>query len=82
MLLILPTFASSKETYKFERIWPTLQQPWYFNSPKGIAVDASGAVYVADALNNRIQKFSRDGHLITKWGNFGNGEREFWNNFA
>jgi len=27
----LPTFALSEETYVFERMWPTLQQSWYFN---------------------------------------------------
>ena len=28
-----------------------------FNRPIGIATDAQGAVYVADTMNNRIQKF-------------------------
>ena len=28
-----------------------------FQDPKGIAVDGSGRVYVADTFNNRIQKF-------------------------
>ena len=38
------------------------------DDPNGIAVDSSGNVYVADADNNRIQKFNSNGTFITKWG--------------
>ncbi|MCK6553499.1 TIGR03663 family protein [Candidatus Binatia bacterium] len=31
--------------------------PGEFNRPIGVAVDAQGAVYVSDTLNNRVQKF-------------------------
>ena len=30
LLIILPYNAASEEIYKFERMWPTLLQPWYF----------------------------------------------------
>ena len=41
-----------------------------FTLPEGIAVDAEGCLYVADTLNNRIQKFTTDGGLIAEtWGN-------------
>jgi DNA-binding beta-propeller fold protein YncE len=39
-----------------------------FNRPVDIAVDSSGDVYVADAQNHRIQKFTADGIFITGWG--------------
>ena len=29
-----------------------------FNGPQGVAVDGSGNVYVVDAYNHRIQKFT------------------------
>jgi len=64
-LHIIP--ASSEETYKFERMWPTLQQPWYFHNPHGIAIDRNSNIYVADTINSRIQKFSSDGQFITMW---------------
>src|SRR5439155_829360 len=48
-----------------------------FNNPYGIAVDASGDVFVADTLNNRIQKFTGAGTFLTKWGMSGSGDGEF-----
>jgi DNA-binding beta-propeller fold protein YncE len=40
--------------------------PGQFQSPVGIATDASGNVYVADQLT-RIQEFTSDGLFITSW---------------
>ena len=48
-----------------------------FNHPEGLAVDASG-VYVADARNNRIQKFDLSGKFVTEWGTRGVGDGEFF----
>jgi DNA-binding beta-propeller fold protein YncE len=40
-------------------------------------VDASGKVYVADARNQRIQKFSGDGQFIRQWGGQGDAPGQF-----
>jgi DNA-binding beta-propeller fold protein YncE len=40
----------------------------WFRLAKAVAVDATGDVYVADAFNRRIQKFSPDGRLLGAWG--------------
>ncbi|PYE61986.1 NHL repeat-containing protein, partial [Aneurinibacillus soli] len=48
-----------------------------FNSPKGIAVDSSGNVYVVDTNNNRIQKFDSSGTYVTQWGSDGSGDGQF-----
>ena len=37
-----------------------------FNSPDGVAVDATGNVYVADATNNRVQEIAATTH--SQWG--------------
>ncbi|MCP4695906.1 MAG: 6-bladed beta-propeller, partial [Gammaproteobacteria bacterium] len=63
--------ATSEEVYRFERLWPVLQQPWYFNDSLDIVVDKQNNVYVADTFNYRIRKFTADGHLITQWKNIG-----------
>jgi sugar lactone lactonase YvrE len=44
--------------------------------PSDIAVDASGTVYVAERLRDRIQKFSGDGKFLGKFGNQPSGYEE------
>ncbi|MCF8145711.1 MAG: hypothetical protein K9N21_17510 [Deltaproteobacteria bacterium] len=79
--LIIQPFLSARtlaeETYKFERMWPNLQQPWYFYWPLGVAVGPSGCVYVAEAGGNCVVKLDSNGSLITKWGGPGSTDGEF-----
>lgn len=77
MLLILSNPAASEETYQFERMWPALQQPWYFMDGK-IATDKHKFIYLLDFYYNRVQKFTLDGQFVTKWGKRGTGDGEFW----
>jgi DNA-binding beta-propeller fold protein YncE len=41
--------------------------PGQFEVPHGIALDASGRVYVADRQNDRVQFFDGVGHYISEW---------------
>jgi tripartite motif-containing protein 71 len=43
----------------------------------GISTDAEANVYVFDSLNNRIQKFDKDGRFILEWGSNGTGNGQF-----
>lgn len=48
--------------------------PGKFQKPRGVAGDTNGNFYVADAGNNRIQKFDADGKFVTVFGD--PGERQ------
>jgi hypothetical protein len=56
----------------FMRSWGSRgSDPGQFNSIHGIAIDAQGRVYVADAGNRRIQVFDADGNVQSQIGNVG-----------
>ncbi len=51
--------------------------PGQFNEPRGLAVDASGNLYVVDSKNDRIQKLSLDGKPLMSWGQEGKDPGQF-----
>ena len=59
-IFVIPYFNHilADEEYKFEMMWPALQQPWYFNYNTALAIYPSGEIYIADGVNPRIQKFT------------------------
>lgn len=77
MLVALAARCGAAERYAFQRMWPTLPQPWYFHQPWGIGIDGDDYLYVADAFNHRVQKYTPGGHFVTAWGREGTGAGEF-----
>jgi tripartite motif-containing protein 71 len=51
--------------------------PGRLNHPDGVAIDGAGNVFVTDALNFRVQKFSPGGQFLAQWGTQGNGNGQF-----
>jgi len=51
--------------------------PAEFFGPNGIAVDGSGNVYVAESVNNRVQKLSSGGQSLARWGAHGTAPGQF-----
>ncbi len=53
--------------------------PDTFDAPTGVAVAANGDIFVTDGhgRNDRVVKFSKDGHFIKAWGHHGLGPGEF-----
>jgi len=48
-----------------------------FNSPRGIAVDGGGNIYVADTNNDRVQVFNSSGGFQSTFGSQGSGNGQF-----
>jgi DNA-binding beta-propeller fold protein YncE len=76
--LVSHRLAASQDNYTFERAFPVLEQPWYFYYPYSLVSDKDDFIYISDTRNDRIQKFTRDGQFVTKWGVKGNKEGEFF----
>lgn len=49
----------------------------FFNTPWGVACDATGTIYVTDTENHRVQRFLKDGTFVKSFGTPGNKPGEF-----
>lgn len=70
-----PTITSTPNPF-VTVTWNNAFGSYSFNSPSAIAVQNSipGCVYVADTGNNRVEKFTNTGSLVTSWGAGGKGK--------
>jgi DNA-binding beta-propeller fold protein YncE len=49
-----------------------------FTSPRGVAVDSAGNIWVVDNQNNRVQKFNSKGEYVSQFGTQGETAGKFW----
>ena len=71
----LSVFASGGEKTQF--ILFGLLMFLYFTTLGALPAHAQDVCYVADWVNNRIQKFDSDGAYLLQWGGFGAGDGQF-----
>ncbi|PWK71413.1 NHL repeat-containing protein [Mucilaginibacter oryzae] len=69
---VVTTFAGSRGASYYDNATPTSAT---FNKPNGIAIDAAGNIYVAEALNHAIRKITTAGVVTTFAG--GNKRTDF-----
>jgi len=69
---------TGKRLNLFEAIATVKRSGPPFNSPTGVALSASGEIYVSDGYGNaRVHKFSRDGKPLFSWGEPGKAPGQF-----
>ena len=60
--------AGEQVVYRFERLWPTLQQPWYFGGCSDMAQGSDELLYIADAVKACVHVVDTGGHYVTTIG--------------
>src|SRR5262245_1852649 len=73
----LPTSALAQPSTYLMQVGTLGSAPGQFNEPYGVALDATGNVYVVDTQNHRVQEFTSTGGFIRLWGSQGNGDGQF-----
>ncbi len=61
----------SGSEYVYDKMWPLLEQPWYFSYPSAVDIDKRGNICILDSHNERVLLFSPSGNLISAWGEYG-----------
>jgi hypothetical protein len=70
----------AENNYQFERMWPNLSQPWYFQDLQSV-VQTNDFVYAFEDKGTRVDnrynfyKLNKSGHLVSKFeGTFDSGQ--------
>lgn len=79
ILLVIFATAARSDQYEFERYWPPLAQPWYFDGIVGAVAATDGDLYIIQrtaAGGPRLHHLSPDGFFVTSadLGNLGQVE--------
>ncbi len=65
MSFSLAWHCEAEKNYRFERMWPTLKQPWYFNNPAQIAIDRNNNLRITSFAKSQLRKYTTDGNFIS-----------------
>lgn len=67
LLMSSVVFSAEEAEYRFERMWPQVEELWYLNEPSDVAVSEEGNVYVVDSAHHVVYVFDKNDDLIQKW---------------
>ncbi|RNI22580.1 SMP-30/gluconolactonase/LRE family protein [Rufibacter latericius] len=77
-LLFTAVHVSSAQNYEYKsQIGSQAQGLAQFLSPRGVARDAQGNIYITDYTNNRVQKLNSQGGFLMNIGSPGSGNGQF-----
>jgi len=78
LIAVLAVPVAAAEEYVFVAKWGSYGTgDGQFDQPWGVAVDSADNVYVAELINDRIQKFDSSGNFLTMWGSSGTNDGQF-----
>jgi tripartite motif-containing protein 71 len=77
-LVLLPFLSSPAHAALGDFLYKWGNESYSVLSPNGVAVDASGNMYVLDAGTEEVKVFDNKGIFIRKWGSGGTGDGQFY----
>lgn len=65
-LILFSPLSFGETQYQFERMWPNLPQPWYFQDIENVTIDELGFIWLIDERDGvkKIYKYNSDGYLL------------------
>ena len=59
--------AEESTEYRFDRLWPQLEQVQYVDHLMSMDVASDGSIYVLQSDNPHVRQFSAEGKLLQTW---------------
>jgi DNA-binding beta-propeller fold protein YncE len=75
--LLVKAAGGAPEEAKVEVEPPPVAPAGQLREPRGVAISASGHIYVCDFGNDRIQEFDEQLKFVRQWGSTGSGPGQF-----
>jgi tripartite motif-containing protein 71 len=69
--------VAEQHSYKLVRKFGVEYSWWESSNPLSVSVNSRGDIFIADAGNNRVRKFTSDGVFMNTWGGQGSHDGAF-----
>ncbi|MBK8455259.1 MAG: hypothetical protein IPL34_18375 [Thiofilum sp.] len=68
-VLFLIRLAYAGDYTQFDRVWPNIAQPWYFDAVGGVVYEKSTNTFIVmDKTSGLISRVTFDGYVLNRWG--------------